>query len=259
MLMSVAPALLLPFLLSPSSTLYYLFEYKTIDPKNFADMYTSMRELPFSYWYLGVIGLLLLVFFVAIMYGVIDTHMRIGVFTIAPDRVKTRLNFNLLTSLTFCVLALASFEVFNLLGTVLYYLWWVTFKSRVTWLLFSSLTFVIMQCSMILIMSIVILWPPYCLHTGLPMKGALRQAVRSISGKLAKTFFTILLSIIPVELCMIITGALHCGVVAEVLLDAIAYLYVVPFYITLMYNIFYEVSGTERMDLEQEKKDIWSK
>lgn len=259
MLLSVAPALLLPFLLSPSSTLYYLFDYKTINPKNFADMYVSMRELPFSYWYLGIIGLVLLVFFVAIMYGVIDTHMRIGVFTIAPDRVKTRLNFNLLTSLTFCVLALVSFELFNLLGTVLYYLWWVTFKSRVTWLVFSSITVVLMQFLMILLMSIVILWPPYCLHTGLPMRSALRQAVRSISGKVSKTFFTILLSIVPVELCMIITGALHCGVVSEVLLDAIAYLCVVPFYITLMYNVFYEVTGTERMDLQQKKKDIWSK
>lgn len=58
---------------------------------------------------------------------------------------------------------------------------------------------------------------------------------------------------------MIITGALHCGVVSEVLLDAIAYLCVVPFYITLMYNVFYEVTGTERMDLQQMKKDIWSK
>lgn len=188
MLLSVAPALLLPFLLSPSSTLYYLFDYKTINPKNFADMYVSMRELPFSYWYLGIIGLVLLVFFVAIMYGVIDTHMRIGVFTIAPDRVKTRLNFNLLTSLTFCVLALVSFELFNLLGTVLYYLWWVTFKSRVTWLVFSSITVVLMQFLMILLMSIVILWPPYCLHTGLPMRSALRQAVRSISGKVSKPF-----------------------------------------------------------------------
>ncbi len=259
MLLSVAPALLLPFLISPSSTLYYLFDYKTINPKNFAEMYVDMRELPFAYWYLGLIGLAFLVFFVAIMYGVIDTHMRIGVFSISPSRVKTRLNFNLLTSLTFCVLALASFELFNLIGTVLYYLWWVTFKSRVMWLVFSSITVVLMQCMMILIMSIVILWPPFCLHTGLPAVAALRQAVRSISGKLAKTFFTILLVILPVEVCMIVTGALDCGVVSEIVLDAISYLYVVPFYITLMYNVFYEVTGTERMDLATKKTNIWSK
>ena len=80
-----------------------------------------------------------------------------------------------------------------------------------------------------------------------------------MSGRLANTFFTLLLCILPVEICMIVTGALKCGVIAEVLLDAIAYLYVVPFYLTLMYNLFYEVTGTERMDLEKKKKDIWSK
>lgn len=260
MLMTVAPALLLPFLISPATTLYYLFDYKKINPKNFADMYIGMRELPFSYWYLGIVGMVLLVFFVAIMYGVIDTHMRIGVFSIAPSRVKTRLNFNLLTSLTFCLLAFVSFELFNLLGTTLYYLWWVVFPNRVTWLVFSSITLVIMQCLMILMMSIVILWPPYRLHTGLPMLPALRQAVRSMSGKITKTFFTILLAVLPVELCMIVTSSLSTGVVAEVLLDTISFLIVVPFYITLMYNIFYEVTGTERMDLEmKKKKDIWSK
>lgn len=65
---------------------------------------------------------------------------------------------------------------------------------------------------------------------------------------------------LPVELCMIVTSSLSTGVVAEVLLDTISFLIVVPFYITLMYNIFYEVTGTERMDLEmKKKKDIWSK
>ena len=34
---------------------------------------------------------------------------------------------------------------------------------------------------------------------------------------------------------------------------------VVPFYITLMYTIFYDVTGTERMDYVRKKKDIWSK
>lgn len=69
-----------------------------------------------------------------------------------------------------------------------------------------------------------------------------------------------MLAVLPVELCMIVTSSLSTGVVAEVLLDTISFLIVVPFYITLMYNIFYEVTGTERMDLEmKKKKDIWSK
>ena len=58
---------------------------------------------------------------------------------------------------------------------------------------------------------------------------------------------------------MIITGALNAGVIAQFLLDVISYMVVVPFYITLMYTLFYDVTGTERMDYVRKKKDIWSK
>ena len=71
--------------------------------------------------------------------------------------------------------------------------------------------------------------------------------------------FNLILVVLPVEIAMIVTGALGAGVVAQFILDTIAYLYVVPFYIVLMYNIFYEVTGTERVDLERKETSIWSK
>lgn len=259
LLISVAPALLIPFLLSPSSTLYYLFDYLTIAPTDLADMIRSMNSLPYDFWYLGIIGIFLLVFFIAIMLGVIDRHMRIGEFTVSPSRVKNRLNFNLLTSLRFCLLTFVFFALTNLLTCVLYYLWWVVFESRTLWLVFSSITLVVVQLFMLLLMTQFILWPPFCLHTGLPAREAMRKAVGSMSGRLAKTMITLITALVPIELAMIITGALHCGTVVEIILDVVAYLYVVPFYIVVMYNLFYEVSGTERMDLVAKSKSIWSK
>ena len=56
---------------------------------------------------------------------------------------------------------------------------------------------------------------------------------------------------------MIITGSLNCGVIVRTVLDGVFYAILIPFYITLMYNVFYDVTGTERMDLQ--KIDIWSK
>lgn len=256
MLMFVAPALLLPFLLSTSSTLYYLFDFETINPTSMADMFASVMELPFSYWYLGIVGFVLLVVCVAISYGVIDRHMRLGEFSVAPDKIKRRLNFNLLTALRCCGLTFVAFELFNVLTTMIYYLWWVLFESRVTWLVFSIFTQILGQIAMAMLMAHTILWCPYCLHTGLKARDALKQALSSMSGRLLRTFCTLILVVMPVELCMIITGALHCGVVAEVLLDAIAYLYIVPFYFVLSYNIFYDVTGTERMDLVKKEKQF---
>lgn len=259
LLISVAPSLFIPFLLSPSSTLYYLFEYKTINPQNFGDMYRQMRALPFSYWYLGLIGLALLVFSIAITFGVIDRHMRIGEFTVSPSRVKNRLNYNILTALRFGITAFAAMELSNLLTSVLYYLWWVTFKSGATWLVFSIFTLLLNQLIMLVVMSWLILWSPYCLHTGLKAKDAIVNAVRSMSGRVIRTTFTLFSCVAPIELVMIITGALNAGVIAQFLLDVISYMVVVPFYITLMYTLFYDVTGTERMDYVRKKKDIWSK
>lgn len=259
MLILIAPSLLLPFLISTSSTLYYLFDYKTINPTSLWDMFISVMELPYSFWYLGLIGFVLLVFCIAIAYGVIDRHMRLGEFTIAPNKIKRRLNFNILSSLRFCLMTLIAFELFNILTTMIYYLWWVLFESRVSWLVFSLITQIVMQFVMLYLMSHVILWSPYALHTGLKSKDALRLALRSMSGRIMRTMFMLMIAILPVEICMIVTGALQSGVVAEVLLDAIAYLYIVPFYLVLSYNIFYDVTGTERMDLVKNEKDKKSK
>lgn len=254
MLILIAPSLLLPFLISTSSTLYYLFDYQTINPTSIWDMFVTIMELPYSFWYLGIIGFVLLVLCVAIIYGVIDRHMRLGEFTIAPDKLKTRLNFNILSALRCCLLTFLAFEIFNVLTTILYYLWWVMFDSRVTWLVFSIFTQILGQLAMFYLSALTILWCPYSLHTGLKSKDALRQAISSMSGRLMRTKFMLMLVVLPVEICMIVTGALHCGVVAEVLLDAIAYLYIVPFYFVLSYNIFYDVTGTERMDLVKKEK-----
>lgn len=259
MLISIAPSLLIPFLLSPSSTLNYLFEYKTIAPQNFAQMFLEMRDLPFSYWYLGIIGLILLVFALAIMFGVIDRHMRLGEFTVSPTKVKTRLNHNLLTALRFGITAFAALEVSNLVVTAFYYLWFVSFESRVTWLVFSSLTLIVVQFVMLALMTWLILWSPYCLHTGLSAKVALGRALHSMSGRVTRTAFTLFTCIAPIELAMVLCGALGAGVIAQILLDVIAYVVVVPFYVTLTYIVFYDVTGTERMDLIKKKKDIWSK
>lgn len=254
MLILIAPSLLLPFLISTSSTLYYLFDYQTINPTSLWDMFLSVMELPYSFWYLGIVGFVLLVVCVAISYGVIDRHMRLGEFTIAPSKVKRRLNFNLLTALRCCSLTFLAFELFNVLTTVVYYLWWVMFESRVTWLVFSIFTQILGQFAMFSLSALTILWCPYSLHTGLKGRDALRLAVNSMSGRHLRTMFMLMLVVLPVEICMIVTGALHCGVVAEVILDAIAYLYIVPFYFVLSYNIFYDVTGTERMDLAKKEK-----
>lgn len=256
-LINIVPALLLPFLLSPSSTLYYLTMFDKIDPESFAALYLQMRALPYDFFYLGVIGLILAVFSVSITFGVIDRHMRVGEFTISFRRAKTRINYNILTAIKFIALTAVFFELLNLFTTALYFLWATVFGAGVTWLVFSTMSFLLVSMVLLLFMSIIILWPPFMLHTGLKAADAFKMAWRQITGKVMSVALTLAAVVLPIQLIMLITGIFDCGIIVRTVLDGISYALIVPIYIMLMYNIFYDVTGTERMDLE--RMDIWSK
>ena len=258
-LINLVPTLLLTFLLSPSSTMYYLFQMKTVDTSDIANLFDAIWHMPFGLWYLGVIGLVLIVLTGAITFGVVDRHMRVGEFTVSPRYIKTRLNYNLLTAIKFVALAVVSLEFYNIVTTVLYFLWANVFSNQTTALVFSIITMLVMELGMMFTMSQFILWTPYMLHTGLKSGAAFKMAWSNMSGKTFKTIITIATIVLPLQLIMVITAALDCGEACRVILDALSYALVVPFYFTLMYNTFYEVTGTERMDLAASKKDIWSK
>ena len=80
---------------------------------------------------------------------------------------------------------------------------------------------------------------------------------RQMSGKILKSMLTLFVVVAPLQIIMIIVGSLTSNLVARVILDGLAYAIVLPYYVILMYNVFYDVTGTERMDLQ--KVDIWSK
>ena len=129
-LISIIPSLLMPFLFSPSSTLYYLCQFKNIDSSNFAALIRDMRALPYDFWYLGLVGAILIIFAISILFGVIDKHMRTGEFNVKLSSVKSRINFNIITTLKFMFYTLFMFEFLNLLTAALYYFWGVVFESQ---------------------------------------------------------------------------------------------------------------------------------
>jgi hypothetical protein len=248
----------MPFLLSPSSALYYLLNYLRLDrPRSFGELYLEMRSLPYDFFFIGIIGIVLMFIATAILFGVVDRHMRVGEFTISFSRAKTRINFNLLAAFKFVTVAAVAFEMCNVLISAFYYLWSFVFAKSATWVVLSVLSFLLVYFAFLLFMSTIILWPPFMMHTGLTTKEAFRTAWRQISGKVKYVSLTLFLAILPFAAVMIITGALECGIIVSTLLDGVAYAVLIPFYITLMYNIFYDVTGAERIDLE--KIDIWSK
>lgn len=257
MLISLVPSLLLPFLISPASTLYYLVDYQTIDYSSFASLYVQMHELPYEYWYIGLIGVVLMVVCLAILFGAIDRHMRVGEFSVSFTRAKVRLNYNLLTALKLVVFMLISLEINNIIITALYYLWAVLFGRGATWLVFSIISFLLMSLWLLFVYSAILLWAPFMLHTGMKSTDAFRMAWRQLSNKVLQIMISFIIVASPFIITMIITESLNCGALCRSILEGLLNTAIVPFYVILMYVIFYDVTGTERMDLS--KKDIWSK
>ena len=91
-LLSVVPALMTALLLSPSAGLYYLACYKDLHADSFASLYEQMHFLPYDFYWVGIIGLVLCFVVLALLFGIVDRHMRVGEFTISFRRAETRSN-----------------------------------------------------------------------------------------------------------------------------------------------------------------------
>lgn len=256
-LLSVVPALMTALLLSPSAGLYYLACYKDLHADSFASLYEQMHFLPYDFYWVGIIGLVLCFVVLALLFGIVDRHMRVGEFTISFRRAKTRINYNILTALKFGLTAGVVFELGDVLLTLLYYGWASALGPGEGWLVLSLISWIAVCALVLFVMCAVVLWPPFMLHTGLRNMDAFRMGWSQMSGKLASAMLTMLVCILPFAAAMAVTGAVTADSVPRVVLDGVAIAVCIPYYVSMMYVLFYDVTGTERMDLN--RTDLWSK
>jgi len=252
MLLNLIPCLMIPFFISPSSSLYFLLSYDQVANSSLGTLLTLIFDAPLTYWYVGVIGIVLLIFTLSFTVGAIDRHMRIGDFTFSLKTLTFRLDNNILAVFLFCVIAFAFMEVLNIITVLFYFLWAKVFKNIVAWTIVSCVTCLITVFLTLYLVVHSILWPPFMLHAGLRPLDAYKKAWSSISGQIFKSILLVFISILPIDIVMIFTGIFCPSPQLRVILDAIAYVLVIPMFIINMYVIFYDVTGTERMDLNKE-------
>lgn len=256
-LITVIPSLLLSFALAPSDPLYYLMHYNDLTTSSFADFYLAMHPITFSFYWIGFIGLALMVLIVAILFGTIDRHMRIGEFTVSFRRAKTRLNYNVLTSLKFTLATMLIVEFINLLITVAFYMFAMIFGNGVLWLVTSTIAMIIFGLIGLFALGAIMLWSPFMLHTGLKTSDAFKMGWRQMGGKTKYTVAVMVTGMLPFIVAMLLTGLFNTGDIVRVVLDGVMFTAVIPLYISMSYVVFYDVTGTERMDLKNQS--IWSK
>ena len=148
-------------------------------------------------------------------------------------------------------------ELGDVLLTLLYYGWASALGPGEGWLVLSLISWIAVCALVLFVMCAVVLWPPFMLHTGLRNMDAFRMGWSQMSGKLASAMLTMLVCILPFAAAMAVTGAVTADPVPRVVLDGVAIAVCIPYYVSMMYVLFYDVTGTERMDLN--RTDLWSK
>ena len=256
-LLSILPSLLTALLFSPTAPLDYLLRYRDINFADFGVMYADIHRLPYDFFYVGIIGMVFYVVAFALMFGIVDRHMRIGEFTLSFKRAKTRLNYNIMTALRFSLGYGIFFLLADLLLAVLYYLWAVAFGAGAEWLVFSIISWLLVSGVQLYISTRMLLWAPFMLHTGLRSYDAFRMGWRQMSGRMVPAAVALFFVVLPADVLTVLIGALTGNIVWRVIADGIIYSVVLTVYVVLMYTVFYDVTGTERMDLR--KIDLWSK
>ncbi len=251
------PAVFMPCLVSPSSLFRALCSFKLQNPDGYTDMFLSMF-FDYRYIWIGAIGLLLAFFATSLVFGAIDRHMRTGQFTLSIRRANVRLNFNIITAARFVLVMAITFLIYLFLNLLFFMLWATISKGYPTFYVLCGISFILLSLLYALLLAIIILWPPFMLHTGLTSGHAFRMSFAQINGHIMKIAFNILFLALPCYVIMLLSAIFGWNVYVGFAFDIISILFMYHYYIMLMYTIFYDVTGLERMDQQASKKtNIW--
>ncbi len=258
MLLMVVPSFLIPFILSPSSLFDILTHMRLDDPNGYMHLFLYLFGFDYRYIWVGIIGILLSVFLTAILFGAIDRHMRTGDFTLSIKRINVRMNYNISTAFRFVLAMFFVYLVFEVLCLLFFILWATVAKTYTSFYILCFFTLLIICILLTITVSIMILWPPFMLHTGLTSGNAFRMSFAQIKGSITKIAMNIILLFLPFYVIMLLNSLFDWSFVIGYVLDALSVLLVYMFYIILMYTIFYDVTGLERMDQVKKKNiNIW--
>lgn len=254
LMISIIPAVLIAFVASPYATINFLCDYYNQDVSSFGTIYKTILDINTRIAWLGIVGVFVIPFSISILMGAIDRHMRMGEFSLGFDRILSRVNFNFMTSLKFSIVALIIYELNLFFQAIFFYAMASLFVPKVA-LILNIVWYVIMFIIMLFAFSLIILWVPTMLHTGLNSIPAFSLSVRQISKYLPSIALILSLPILPMILFMVLDSLLNLKI--GILLDSVVLATMFVYYAILMYTIFYDINGIEREDLKA--VDIWKK
>lgn len=254
LIFSVLPAAFCSACFPISKIINFVCRYNGTPVIGFKDIFAFSSHILDKWWWIPFAMFLFAVLSFCMLFGAIDRHMRIGHFTVSFKSFGSRANYNFVSVTQFALLVTVCFLLDQLLFTCFSAVavkLWTGVRLTVALAVIACIAFVGLEFGV----SLLVLWVPTMMHTGLKSGAAFGLSVK----QLGRDYWSVAGSLTCVSAAglvfFVLNGLLELRL--GVLLDMVYYSFIVVYYIVVSFTLFFEKNGIERLDLK--KTSIWEK
>lgn len=251
LLFAVVPAIAFAFTGSPSTFITFFINFN-LRSTTVWSIYQNFTLIGSRNWFLGILTILLLIFFTSLLYAAIDRHMKVGKFSFS--RPFSRINETIMAVLPYVIVVIFVMEVAAFINSALIYLF-VKVAASGAFFIAIVITLIVYICLLICLSQFILLIPSEIV-AGYPVKDACVYSTRVIAGKGKIVFFDLAGNFL---FCALISSVFAIFLpkleFLQIIVDSILYCYMIIYLVSYTMVAYFDLSSEPRRDLEYSKKN----
>lgn len=250
-LTAIIPCLLMGVFLRPMEEVCILANVDAARGLSFFDIYlhtTGFDSFPIS----TLACLIVLACTIAVVVATVDRHLRIG--ELKFRNPLKRINENFWVVFPILLVLVLMKEIFDILALLFAYLWLSTTSGTLT-LILILVSYALVYLVYIMLTSLLMMWIPHSLNTGLSVTKSLSSSVKTARGHI--TSMVLLISIPALLFAGVNFLGILAGGVVNMVTSAVTYFFFIIYLVVMMYVVYYDAMGYDREDLNN--VSIWDK
>ncbi len=247
------PSILAGFCTTGSGLIDMIVNYDKYHFNGFLDVYLTVLGRSPMWLYIQPVALVGLALGMSLLYATVDSHMRMGEFSIR--NVVRKLDYNFIACAKYVFSLAIVGHIIILLASMLTFAFYKVSGSNIAlgWTLTAIVIFLLVFLYLANF-AFTLLWLPTMLHTGASDNRALVMAVKQIAPHFVKTFWTLSIPLVPYFLFMVLNCYFNWNL--SIVFDVLCFTFFAIFLVVTMNTLYYDLNSIEREDL---KSIIWSK
>ena len=248
---AILPAVAMALAGRLGSVLTFFFRYSgEVASYTVWDIYKYFSVLLSENWLTGLSALIVVGFFMCLMYGAIDRHMKVGKFSY--KNMFSRLNETVMAVGPAYFVLFALLELVALLNSSLIFIFTRSMGFNSIYVAIP-ITMIMYGCLFLGLTQFVILIPSEIV-VGYPFKDAVINSVRLVSGKITTVWWQMLVIVFVPALVSALTELVFPNRTVVFFVDVAMYLLILIFTTSYMMVAYFILSDEPRRDVEEKKK-----